>query len=136
MSSKSEKAYLKRKISHKELLGQHVSLVISDLVQRAVNHDNDKLCNMSSFSKHYSEQRHHWLSTRVNDINACDILEMVCDVKAASLAKHPSFVYVVISDDMIDDTTLRMIISNTFDYFFPKTKIKFISTSDFNKINK
>lgn len=113
-----------------------MSLVISDLAQRAVNHDNDKLVNMSSFDKHYSEQRHHWLSTQVHNVNACDILEMVCDVKAASLAKHPSFVYVVISDDMLDDSTLRMIITNTFDYFFPKTKIKFISRSDFSKLNK
>lgn len=110
---------------HKQTVNKFINLVIMELMDRAVNHDNSKLgdfevdifteytpklagCTYGSeeykqflkemkpaLDHHYENNRHHpeYHINGIKDMDLVDLIEMMCDWKAASLRHNNGDIY-------------------------------------------
>ena len=110
---------------HKQTVNKLINLVIKELTDRAVNHDNSKLgdfevdifteytpklaiCTYGSeeykqflkemkpaLDHHYENNRHHpeYHLNGIKDMDLVDLIEMMCDWKAASLRHNDGDIY-------------------------------------------
>jgi hypothetical protein len=110
---------------HKQTVNKFINLIIMELMDRAVNHDNSKLENfeVDIFTKytpklasctygsdeykqflkemkpaldhHYENNRHHpeYHINGIKDMDLVDLIEMMCDWKAASLRHNNGDIY-------------------------------------------
>ena len=102
-----------------------LKFIESKLIERGNLHDHTKIEHIDDFNKaiksghikdsewyklHITEERHHLKSHVPDDVNLIDIIEMICDISMAGLARSGS-----IYDFDIDPSIFPLAIQNTIE---------------------
>lgn len=114
---------LKRKRFHVSEVQRVVGMMIDALRKQARDHDLDKINNILNdviepTYDHHQTERHHFLSTKPEEMDLIDLLEMVADSYIAAGSKFHGQETVIPIKDGYRNPLLEGIILNTFNRLF------------------